>query len=155
MTLDLGLAARVVAGIRAATPGATEWDTAGVAAALREVGGTPGAALAAAALAAEDRALSKPSAAALRNHWPKNTGVEQPRVSHNVRCAEHPLNVMPCPQCASKRSLPDPDEHADYIEAKAALRNVRPSSAPTKPQQLTDAEHAAIARKRLDKETNQ
>ena len=62
---------------------------------------------------------------------------------------------MPCPQCAAKRSLPDPAEHADYLEAKAALRGARPTAATTKAPQLTDAEHAAIARKRLDKETNQ
>ena len=150
MTLDIGLAARLIADIRTATPGASEWDTAGIAAALREVGGTPGASFAAAALAAEDASLSKPTAVAFRNHWPKNAGVEPPRVSHNIPCPEHPLSVMPCPQCAAKRC--DPTE--DYLEAKAALRNVRPTKATTKAPQLTDAESAAIARRRLEQETN-
>ena len=103
MTLDLGLASRLIAGIRSATPGCTNWDTPGIAAALREVGGTPGAALAAAALAAEDASLTKPSATAFRHHWPKNAGVEQPRASMHVRCPEHPLNVHPCSQCKAEK----------------------------------------------------
>jgi hypothetical protein len=145
MTLDIGLAARLVAGIRSETPGCPNWDTAGIAAALREVGGTPGAAFAAAALAAEDAALVKPSASAFRVHWPQNAGVSAPRQSMNVRCPEHPLNVHPCPQCAAKKCPPD-DE---YLAVKAMLASARPRR-DTKPVVLTDAESAAIARKKLE-----
>lgn len=137
--IDTGLAARLIAGIRANTPNATTWDTAGIAAALREVGGTPGAAFAAAALAAEDTSLVKPSAAAFRNHWPQNTGVAGPSISHNMTCPEHPAQVHPCPQCAAKRC--DPTE--DYLQAKAELAQRRPI--PTKQKRLADFEKAKEA----------
>lgn len=103
MTLDAGLAARLIAGLRANTPNATQWDTAGIAAALREVGGTPGAAFAAAALAAEDASLTKPSAVAFRNHWPQNVGVAGPHISHDMPCPEHPTQVHPCPTCKAEK----------------------------------------------------
>ncbi|MGZ4519126.1 MAG: hypothetical protein ACXVXP_09465 [Mycobacteriaceae bacterium] len=131
-TLDIGLAARVIAGIRTSTPGAAPWDAPGIAAALREVGGTPGAAFAAAALAAEDAALVKPSASAFRVHWPQNAGVSAPRQSMNVRCVEHPLSFHPCPQCAAKKCPPD----EDYLKAKAALAARRPI--PTVQKRLAD-----------------
>ena len=126
MTLDLGLAARLIAGIRSNTPGATAWDTAGIAAAIRDAGGSPGAAFAAAALAAEDVSLAKPSVSALRNHWPKNAGVEGPRTSHAMRCVEHPLSVMPCPQCAAKVAPPTDEYLATKSEVLATLRHVKP-----------------------------
>lgn len=135
MTLDIGLAARLIAGLRANTPNATAWDAAGIAAALREVGGTPGAAFAAAALAAEDAALIKPSVAAFKNHWPQNTGVAGPAVSHDVHCPEHPLSVMPCPQCAAKRT-PPPVDDPEYAAMKADLRARRPI--PTVQKRLAD-----------------
>ena len=124
MTPDIGLAAHLIAGIRSLTPGAPAWDTAGIAHALREVGGTPGAAFAAAALAAEDASLAKPSAAAFRTHWPKNAGVAEPRQSMNVHCPEHPLSVHPCPQCAAKRT-PPPHDDPEYAALKAALAGRR------------------------------
>jgi hypothetical protein len=130
MTLDVGLAARLIAGIRATTPGAAPWDTPGIAAALREVGGSPGAAFAAAALAAEDAALVKPSASAFR-----------------VRCPEHPLNVHPCPQCAAKKCPPDEDYLAEKKKLEARKTAAHLSA---KPVVLTDAESAAIARKKLE-----
>jgi hypothetical protein len=71
MTLDPGLAARLLAGIRTETArrtGCREWDPAGISAALIATEGPPGAVLAAAALAAETAALDKPSPAAFRNH---------------------------------------------------------------------------------------
>lgn len=138
MTLDIGLAARLIAGLRSHTPGATTWDTAGIAAALREVGGSPGAAFAAAALAAEDASLAKPSAAAFRNHWPQNAGVSSPRETHNVRCPEHPINFHPCPLCEAKRCTPDPGRHADYLQAKKALKARKPI--PTEQKRLADFE---------------
>ena len=151
MTADLGLAARLIAGIRTSTPGATEWDTAGIASALREVGGTPGAAFAAAALAAEDTALVKPSAAAFRNHWPKNAGVEAPRGSMNVRCHRHPLSVVPCPQCAAE-AVPPPLDDPEYLAMKAELAARSPlrprKHKPTTP--LLDDESADLARRRLE-----
>ena len=76
------------------------------------------------------------------------------RTSHNIRCPEHPIAFMPCPQCAAKRCLPDPVEHGDYLEAKKALAGARPVAATTRAPQLTDAESAAIARRRLEQETN-
>lgn len=135
MTLDIGLAARLIAGLRANTPEASQWDTAGIAAALREVGGTPGAAFAAAALAAEDTSLVKPSAAAFRNHWPQNTGVAGPSVSCNVHCPEHPLSVHPCPQCAAKRT-PPPVDDPEYAAMRAELKARRPI--PTEQKRLAD-----------------
>lgn len=132
MTLDIGLAARVISGIRAATPNCPDWDTPGIAAALREVGGTPGAALAAAALAAEDAALTKPSATAFKHHWPTNAGISAPRVSMDVRCPEHSLNVHPCAECAAKRCEPTDD----YLAAKAELAARRPI--PTTQKRLAD-----------------
>jgi hypothetical protein len=151
MTLDIGLAARLIAGIRATAPGAAPWDAPGIAAALREVGGTPGAAFAAAALAAEDAALVKPSASAFRVHWPQNAGVSAPRQSMNVRCVDHPLSFQPCPQCAAKKCLPDPQEHADYLAEKKKLEARKTAAHPSaKPVVLTDAESAAIARKKLE-----
>jgi hypothetical protein len=154
MTLDIGLAARLIAGIRATT-GAPAWDTAGIAAALRDVGGTPGAAFAAAALAAEDTSLHKPSAKAFAQHWPQNAGVTAPRTSYDVHCPEHPLSVHPCPQCAAKKCTPDPVEHADYLAAKAALRG-RQGPAPREQRyQPTPTEELARARARADKGTKQ
>jgi hypothetical protein len=151
-SLDIGLAARLVAGIRSATPGCPDWDTPGIAAALREVGGTPGAALAAAVLAAEDTALTKPSAAAFRHHWPTNAGISAPRISMDVRCPEHSLNVHPCAECAAKRCLPDPEAHADYLAEKKKLEARKTAAHPSaKPAELTDAESAARARAKLER----
>lgn len=126
MTLDIGLAARLIAGLRSHTPDAPAWDAAGIAAALREVGGTPGAAFAAAALAAEDASLAKPSPAAFRNHWPQNAGVAGPRETANMRCHRHPLSVVPCPQCAAERgSTPPPQTCTEYVEQRARLKRER------------------------------
>ena len=148
--IDTGLAARLIAGIRANTPGAPAWDTAGIAAALREVGGTPGAAFAAAALAAEDASLAKPSAAAFRNHWPKNAGVGEPRISHDMPCPEHPSNVHPCPQCKAEKP-PLSDEGAAELRrvvAEAKTRVPRPK-VPTAHRPVTDMD---ALRKRADEE---
>jgi hypothetical protein len=89
MTLDLGLAARLIAGIRANTPGAEPWSTEGVAKALRTTAGSPGSVLAAAALAAEDPTLRAPSEKALLVHWPKNATTERP-TPRWTPCGEHP-----------------------------------------------------------------
>lgn len=98
MTLDLGLAARVITGIRTVTAqhtGCVEWETPGVAAALRSTEGPPGAVLAAAALAAEDASLRFPTEAGFRAHWPKNASAP-PKANHNVPCVDHPTHDMPC-----------------------------------------------------------
>jgi hypothetical protein len=124
MTLEAGLAALLIAGIRANAPGASAWDAAGIAAALREVGGTPGAAFAAAALAAEDTSLVKPSAAAFRNHWPQNTGVGGPRISHDMACPEHPTHVHPCPVCKAEKP-PLSDAAVAELRAVAADAKAR------------------------------
>jgi hypothetical protein len=152
MSLDLGLAARVVAGIRSTTPGAVPWDTAGVAAALKAVGGSPGAALAAAALAAEDAKLEKPSEAGFRNHWPKNA-TSEPVMSHNVRCHEHPINFHPCPLCAAKRT-PPPIDDPEYVAMKAALKGRQAPTTVDQRHQPTPTEELARARARADREAN-
>jgi len=136
MTLETGLAARLIAGIRSQTPGATPWDAPGIAAALRDVGGTPGAAFAAAALAAEDASLVKPSAAGFRNHWPQNTGVTAPRISYDVPCPDHPEHVHPCPM--HERTPPPADVIA---EAKAAIKgNPAPTPRFVTPKPAPDAD---------------
>jgi hypothetical protein len=53
-----------------------------------------------------------------------------------------------------------PDEIHDRVawlkdRAREGANRLHATAATTKAPQLTDAEHAAIARKRLDKETNQ
>lgn len=137
-SLDTGLAARLIAGLRANTTGATHWDTAGIAAALRDVGGTPGAAFAAAALAAEDVSLVKPSAAGFRNHWPTNAGVTGPRVSYDVPCVDHPTEVHPCPVCPTVKTAPPPIADPEYLALKAGLsgkQGPHPKFAPPKADQ--------------------
>ena len=85
-------------------------------------------------------------------HWRNPDGSTPHRRGDNdVHCPEHPLSVHPCPQCAAKRCLPDPVEHGDYLEAKKALPKLTPP-AYVKPPQLTDAESAALARKRIEEE---
>lgn len=101
MILDIGLAVRVVCGVRshaAQTHGCPEWDGHGVQKALTGCEGAPGIVLAAALLAAEDPGLRLPSANAFRAHWPKNAAAGPPPPSHNVPCPEHPTeHDMPCP----------------------------------------------------------
>lgn len=152
MTLDTGLAARLIAGLRANTPGAAPWDTPGIAAALREVGGTPGAAFAAAALAAEDASLTKPSAAGFRNHWPVNAGVAAPRVSYDMQCPEHPQQVHPCPTCrAAKPPLSDEGlAELRAVVAEGKTRVPKPRTAPA-PRVVTDLE---TVRERADREAS-
>lgn len=81
-------------------------------------------------------------------HWRNPDGSTPHRRGDNdVHCPEHPLSVHPCPQCAAKRCDPTPD----YLEAKKALPKLTPPAV-VKPPQLTDAESAALARKRADQE---
>ena len=123
MNLDIGLAARVVAGIRsevARRTGCKEWDTAGIAKALRETEGSPGDVLAAACLAAEDHKLERPSAAGFRICWPVNE-VTQPKVSHDIPCPEHTGQTMPCPRCKADVRPPTEEEMAALMtKAKEA-----------------------------------
>lgn len=113
MTLDLGLAARLIAGIRANTPGAEPWSTEGVAKALRTTAGSPGSVLAAAALAAEDPSLRAPSEKALLVHWPKNATTERP-TPRWTPCGEHPdENALNCAKCKAQTYQPtDADKRA-------------------------------------------
>lgn len=152
MTLESGLAARLIAGIRANTPGASSWDAAGIAAALREVGGTPGAAFAAAALAAEDASLVKPSAAAFRNHWPQNTGVGGPRISHDMACPEHPSQVHPCPMCKAEKSAPSDELIAELRTIAAQAKAMTPKAKfATHARPATDLDEL---RRRIDEEAS-
>ena len=128
MTLDPGLAARLLAGIRTHTAqrtGCPEWDTPGIAKALIATEGPPGAVLAAAALAAEDATLRAPSAAAFKAHWPTKASAP-PRVSNNIPCPEHTGQTMPCPKCRDTVRPPTPDELAEIREAyQAKVRELR------------------------------
>ena len=144
MTLETGLAARLIAGIRSQTPGATPWDAPGIAAALAQVGGTPGAAFAAAALAAEDASLVKPSAAAFRNHWPTNAGVGAPRVSYDVPCIDHPEQVHPCPRCRDEKPRLTPEAIAELRAVVAARRTPTPKHVTPKTAPDADARHEQL-----------
>lgn len=100
MILDIGLAVRVVQGVRtdtARTHGCPEWEGPGIQAALIATEGPPGVVLAAALLAASDPRLDKPSANAIRMHWPKNAGLTPPARTNNIPCPDHPDHDMPCP----------------------------------------------------------
>lgn len=115
MTLDPGLAARLIAGIRTETArhsGCREWDTPGIAKALQATEGPPGAVLAAAAIAAEDPTLDKPSATAFKARWHSKASAP-PKVSHNIPCPEHPGHVMPCRRCTEGTRPPTPEELAE------------------------------------------
>ena len=123
--LDLGLAARVIAGVRTSTAsehGCPTWDTPGIAAALTATGGDPGPALAAAALAASDPALRLPSAAAFRAHWPVNAASAPPAPPNRTPCHEHPAEDAPCRLCRA-RNVSAPETIARALTAaRAALK---------------------------------
>jgi hypothetical protein len=133
MILDLGLASRVVVGVRSHTAqrtGCPEWDTAGVSAALKAADGSPGSVLAAMLLAAEDGSLTKPSLSAIRSHWPRNATGTGPSVSHNVPCVDHPDNDMPC-QHADHRGDMTPEQIAEAARmVRAALAAARGETTP-------------------------
>lgn len=137
MILDLGLAVRVVVSVRSHTAqshGCPEWEGPGVQAALIATEGAPGVVLAAALLAASDPALEKPSANAIRMHWPKNAGLAPPRQSMNVRCVDHPDHDMPCKHRAHDGDM-TPEQIAENarlcLAEAAAARTPRPT--PGKP----------------------
>lgn len=120
MILDLGLAVRLVVSVRSHTSqsmGCPEWEGPGVQAALIATEGPPGVVLAAMLLAASDPKLDKPSANAVRMHWPKNAGIAPAGRSHNVPCIDHPEHDMPCPHDAHRGDM-TPEQIA---EAKAAV----------------------------------
>jgi hypothetical protein len=156
MTLDTGLAARLIAGIRANTPGAAPWDAPGIAVALRDVGGTPGAAFAAAALAAEDAALTKPSAAAFRVHWPQNAGVSAPRQSMDIPCVDHPSQVHPCPTCRAEKPPLSPEAIAELraVALEARARVPRPKFGTSKREAVDREQRREDARRRADAEVD-
>lgn len=125
MTLDIGLAARVIAAIRTHTSqrtGCPEWDTPGIAKAIGATIGSPGDVLAAAAIAAEDPKLAKPSATAFTARWHSKAS-EPPRVSHDVPCPDHPGRVMPCDLCREGKRPPTPDELAAARDAIQAAKD--------------------------------
>ena len=113
--LHVGASAAAIAAIRTRTAqrtGCPEWDPAGIAHALTATEGTPGSVLAAAALAAEDPALNKPSPRGFTNHWPVNATSSRPN-SHGTPCPDHPEHNFPCPACKNER--PDPQVTAAGI----------------------------------------
>ena len=123
MILNLGAAVNVVVVVRAHTAqrtGCPEWDAAGIRAMLTGSEGSPGSVLAAALIAAEDASLSKPSPAALRNHWPVNAPSSPPRVPQLDLCPEHGNPRRDCLDC---RRDAGPDLTPEQIAANAqALR---------------------------------
>ena len=159
MSVDIGIAARTIAGIRSTTAlhhGCLGWDTPGIVKALEAVGYSAGA-VAAACLAADDPKLDKPSAAGFRAHWPVNAST-QPRTSHDLECPDHAGEIAgACSRCRAERqgALDDPSVAEAIAEARraavAARANApRAKDAPT--TQLTSAEELARARARADKD---
>ncbi len=101
MILDVGLAVRVITGVRthtAMSSGCLEWEAEGVRAALIKTEGSPGAVLAAACLAAEDASLRLPSPNAFANHWPVNASTTAPTHRQILECPEH-RQSLPCGPC--------------------------------------------------------
>lgn len=132
-----------------------DWDHPGIVAAIGKASALGGPLDIAHALLtlAENRELTSPGMLPQQGkHWKRADGTQTgPNVSHNVRCPEHPISFHPCPQCAAKKCLPDPQEHADYLAEKKKLEARKTAAHPSaKPVQLTDAESAAIARKKLE-----
>jgi hypothetical protein len=110
--IDLGIAARLVVGVRndtARRTACTTWGADGTAAAMRATGGSHGSLYAAALLTAEDPTVNAPSPAAFRNRWPVNA-TSQPRISYDVPCTRgHAGQVEPCPTCRAERDrAPEP-----------------------------------------------
>lgn len=128
-----------------------DWDRPGILAAIGKAQalGTPVQVSRALVNLAENRDLRTPAILPTPgNHWRAPDGQHpELRGSHDVKCPEHPLSVHPCPQCAAKRCDPTPD----YLAAKEALPKLTPPAV-VKPPTLTDAESAALARKRIEEE---
>ena len=130
MILDLGLATRLVVGIRTHTAQRTAcqpWDAAGVSAALKATEGSPGAVLAAAVLAAEDPSCRTPNASTFAAHWPVNAASTRPAPRHAMRCPEHPDQDQPCQPCKAEKGPPPPGLLAAAVaEAEAIGRAAIP-----------------------------
>ena len=124
MMVNLGAAVNVIQAIRTHTAqqtGCPEWDAPGIRAMLTGSEGSPGSVLAAALIAAEDAALSKPSPAALRNHWPVNAKSEPPRPRNLDRCPDHGNPRSDCLDCRRENG---PELTPEQIAANvAALRS--------------------------------
>lgn len=124
VNLDIGLAARVIAGIRSHTArhtGCPEWDTPGIAKALTQTPGAPGDVLAAAAIAAQDVNLAKPSVKGFQVCWPVKAS-EPPQVSHNRPCPEHPDQPQPCRTCKTLLRRGQPEDIARCRDALDTAR---------------------------------
>ncbi|GGL27552.1 hypothetical protein H9L10_03635 [Phycicoccus endophyticus] len=145
-TLDLGLAARLIAGIRTETArhtGCHEWDAPGVAAALRATQGSPGSVLAAAALAAEDPSLRTPTEKALLRHWPKNAASEA-RYTAATPCPDHPEHDLAgCPACRAARQQAVADQV--HLAGAELVRQALAEAAaePTPAQRRAQAQEAS------------
>lgn len=108
----------------------TDWDHRGIVAAIERAVPTANAWDISHALLhlAEDRAVKTPGMLVQPGkHWRKPDGTATPRRGdHAVRCPEHPLSVMPCPECVAKRVPPPVGFHETVAEAlergKAAHR---------------------------------
>jgi len=101
------------------------WDVPGIEAAIRKAAEKAPALVVARAtlnLAANADAVTPGMLPLPGRHWPvDDAGVSLLPTSHNVRCPEHPLSVMPCPQCEAKRT-PPPTDDPEYAAMKAALK---------------------------------
>lgn len=115
-----------------------DWDHPGIVAAIGKAQSQATALQIARALVnlAENRELHTPALLPEKgNHWRDASEAIGPNASHNVHCIEHPLSVMPCPQCAAKRT-PPPVDDPDYAAMKAELKARRPI--PTEQKRLAD-----------------
>lgn len=89
---------------------------------------------------AENRELRTPALLVEKGrHWVQDGEPVGPNVSHNVRCVEHPINFMPCPLCAAKRT-PPPVDDPDYAAMKQRLK-ARAQIAPESRRTLADFEN--------------
>lgn len=122
----------------------TDWDQPGILAAIAKAQtlGTPVQVARALINLADNTDLRTPAILAQPgSHWlaPDGSHVQR-RGDNDVRCPDHSMSVMPCPQCEAKRC--DPTD--DYLAAKAALPKRAPS--PTQ-RHLADIERERAADK--------
>lgn len=68
----------------------------------------------------ENRELRTPALLAEKGrHWQQDGEPIGPNGSHNIRCPEHSLSVMPCPECAAKKC--PPPTSGEYAAARLSL----------------------------------
>jgi hypothetical protein len=130
-----------------------DWDHPGILAAIGKAQhlASPASVARALCVLADNRELKTPALLAQAGrHWVVDGQPTGPNNSANMHCHRHPLSVLPCPQCeAEDRPHPCPPDVLAEMKAVIAQRP-RLDTQPAKPVILTDAESAAIARKKLE-----